>query len=245
MSHPSRPSRFLDELRRQSDAVRRTESAQRPVEDVLRELDRALWSGFRWLEEALRHLEVIRPAVQHAFGLPGILTIDHPRFERGFITSRRRALAGMDLLDYVELFYRLAGDDPILVKVQPGAAASVEARLRAAHLRFRYDTDMDEHRVVRNGVFAVAPEINACVRLAPDYHRQRVEVTLHNVDRFESVILDFPGMALDEAALEDLVHLVLGEGNQFLRRAPLAGMGARRHDAPITEAAAEPGNALA
>jgi hypothetical protein len=154
--------------------------------------------------------------------------MDSPRYENGFITYRRRAYGGLELLEHVELFYRLSAPAPIVLKVQPGAASSVEDRLRGAHLQFRYDTELDEHRVVRHGVFSVAPELNATVRFEPDYRRQRVEVTLRNVDRFESVIFDFgPGM-LGEDALEDLVHLMLGKSNAFLRRAPLAGMGAAR-----------------
>lgn len=238
MPTEKKPSRLLDQLRVQSDALRlQAGSQRRPVEDALREMDRQLWKAFRWLDEAVHHLEVIQPRVQHVFQLLGVLTIQSPRYERGFTSYRRRAVAGMELLEHVEMFYRLTNDAALIVKVQPGTAGGVEERLRAAHLTFRYDTEQDDLRVVRQGVFTVSPVITASVRLAPDYRRQRVEVTLRNVDRFESVILDFAGDALDEPALEDLVHFILGEGNQFLRRAPLAGVGARRHDAALANVA--------
>ncbi len=38
----------------------------------------------------------------------------------------------------------------------------------------------------------------------------------------------YPAGALEEPALEDLVRLIMGEANTFLRRAPLAGIGAAR-----------------
>lgn len=238
MTTPQQPKGFLDQLRKQSDAVRETQGTERrPVEETLRAMDRQLWSAFRWLEEALRHLEVIRPRVQHAFTLLGVLTIKAPRYERGFISYRRRTVASMDLLEHLEIFYRLTSDAPVVVKVQPGVAASVEERLRSAHLQSRYETELDEHRVVRSGTFIVAPEITASVRIEPDYRRQRIDVTLRNVDRFESVVLDFAADGLPEVALEDLVHFMLGEHNQFLRRAPLAGMGERRQDASMAQAA--------
>jgi len=241
MAAPHKPaSRFLDQLRERSDAVRKHQTdAHRPIEDMLRDMDRQLWSAFRWLDEVLRHLEVIRPTVQHTFHIMGVLSIASPRYERGFISYRRKPVASMELLEHVEIFYRLSQDNPVTMKVQPASASSIEERLRAAQLQFRYDTELDEHRVVRNGIFTVTPAITASVRLVPDYRRQRVEVTLRNVDRFESVILDFAANGLNEAALEDLVHLILGEGNQFLRRAPLAGMGASRHDHALEQAAAK------
>ena len=73
----------------------------------------------------------------------------------------------------------------------------------------------------------------ATVRFVPDYRRQTVEVTMRNVDRFESVALEFQADAIEEPALEDLVRLILGEANTFLRRAPLAGIGAARRPADI------------
>lgn len=232
MAIPTPNPSLLEQLRAQSDAVRKREGEEhRPIEEMLQAMDRDLWKAFRWLEEALQHLEVIHPNVQHAFAILGVLSIDAPRYEHGFVTYRRRALAGLELLEHVELFYRMTGPAPLVLKVLPTAATGVEERLRSANLQYRYDTELDEHRVVRHGVFTVVPEISATVRFEPDYRRQRVAVTLRNVDRFESIILDFAANALTEGALEDLVHLMLGSSNRFLRRAPLAGMGAGRPQA--------------
>jgi hypothetical protein len=55
-----------------------------------------------------------------------------------------------------------------------------------------------------------------------------VVVTVRNIDRFETLTLEFPGEGITEAVLEDLVRFIMGEANTFLRRAPLAGVGTRR-----------------
>jgi len=229
MANPSKPgSSLLDNLRAQSSAARaQGEAARKPVEEALAEIDRLLWRAFRWLDEALGHLEVIKPQVKHRFAIPGVVTIEQPQYERGFMSYRRRPLAGQDLLAQIELFYRLIGPQPIIVKVHPGTALSIEDRLRPSSLPYQYVTEMDENRVVRFGVFHITPAISANVRFEPDYHRQIIEVVLRNVDRFEAVSLEFQPEKLDEPALEDLVKLLLGEANTFLRRAPLAGFRAR------------------
>jgi len=126
------------------------------------------------------------------------------------------------------MFYRLAAPKPAVVRVSPMAAVSVEERLRAAALHFHSETELDKDKVVRNTVFHVDPTIRASVRFKPDYRRQAIDVMLRNVDRFESVLLEFEPSAIDEPALEDLVRLVLGESNGFLHRAPLAYVNARR-----------------
>ncbi len=181
---------------------------------------------------------MIRPRVNHIFHLQKILAIERPLFDRGFVSFRRRALAGMDVLEHVELFYRLEGSEPIVLRLNPAAALGVEERLRASTLQFQYDTEQDEKRVIRYGLFRVQPVISASVRFQPDYHRQVVHVTLRNVDRFESVSLEFPPDKVDEAALEDLVKFMMGETSGFLRRAPLALIRGRA-DAPAEPPAAQ------
>jgi hypothetical protein len=219
---------LLDRLRRQSDALRDEQgSARRPQEESIKEIDRRLWRAFKWLDEALSHLEVIRPHVAHDFAIPGVLTIASPRYDRGFISYRRKPLGGQDVLEHVELFYRLDGGAPMVLKVNPTSAGYTEERLRASHLAFEYQTEHDERHTVRAGRFTVTPAVTASVRFDPDYRRQVVGVTLRNVDRFESVCLEFDGEAINEEVLEDLIRFMLGEANTFLRRAPLAGLGRR------------------
>jgi len=222
MPSPSKPS-LLESLRRQSDAMRTQETAARkPFEAAVKSIDSNLLRTYRWLDEVLGHLEVIHPVAAHKFKLGDLLTLNQPRFERGFVSFRRGAYAGFDVLTYVEMFYRLAGTDPFILRVNPAAASGIEERLRAAPMQFQYQTEQDPQRIVRYGVFHVQPIISASVLFQPDYARQVVAVTLRNVDRFESVLLEFAPDRIDEAALEDLVKLMLGEENGFLRRAPLA-----------------------
>ncbi|MBN8478274.1 MAG: hypothetical protein J0L91_04855 [Burkholderiales bacterium] len=234
MNSPKPSGSLLDTLRAQSDAVRGQDSAaRRPVEEALRDIDRRLWRAFKWLDEAVSHLEVIKPIVAHEYRLGEILTIASPKFENGFLSYRRRPMAGQEVIDQIELFYRLVQEKPITIKVPPAAGNDVEAKLRGSALQFQYRTEMDEERTHRYSLFVVQPAVTAMVRFLPDYRRQIVEVMLRNVDRFESVALEFPAAAIDEAALEDLIRFILGEANTFLRRAPLAGVGAGRRPADI------------
>jgi hypothetical protein len=222
MSEPKKPT-LLDALRQKSEALRAEDvAARKPMEEALRDIDRGLWRAFRWLDEAIGHLEVIHPSVGHTFHLDSILTIARPRFDRGFVSFRRRPLAGLEVIEHVELFYRLEGPQPIVLRLNPAGAGAIEERLRSSTLPFQYQTEHDQRRIVKYGVFQVQPAISASVRLQPDYHRQVVHVALRNVDRFESVHLEFQPDKLDETALEDLMKFMLGEANGFLRRAPLA-----------------------
>ena len=78
----SKPT-LLENLRRQSDEMRARETAARqPFEAAVKAIDSGLWRAFRWLDEALGHLEVIRPAAAHVFKI-GFWNPDSPRqFDR-------------------------------------------------------------------------------------------------------------------------------------------------------------------
>ena len=119
--------------------------------------------------------------------------------------------------------------------MQPSAVAAVDARLRNAGMQFRYDAEFDERKVLKSGLFLVTPAVTGTVRFNPDYRLHSIGVRLTNVDRFENVDLEFKPEQVDEAAMEDLVRLMLGETNSFLRRAPLAGVGAGKKPAAIEE----------
>ena len=82
--------------------------------------------------------------------------------------------------------------------------------------------------MVRHSVFRVEPQIRASVGFKPNLSRPGIDVTLRNVDRFESVLLEFQPAAIDEPALEDLARFVLGESKASCigRRLPTSIRGA-------------------
>ena len=228
MPEKPRPS-LLNELRQRSAAIREQRDAARlPEEKAQHAIEEALWRVFRWLEEAMGHLETIRPEVQHRFRLDDFLTFDGLQIDNGFAVFRRHGLGVDDRLEHVEMFYELAASEPALVKVKPLAALGVEERLRGAALQFQIDNEVDEFKVVRSTLFRIQPTIRASVQFKPHYKRRAIDVLLRNVDRFESVQLEFDPARIDEPALEDLVRLVLGESDAFLHRAPLAYVNAKK-----------------
>jgi hypothetical protein len=226
---------LLSRLRQQSEAARAAEAPRRSTEDILQDIDQRLWRLYRFLDEALAHLAVIKPEVAHDFRIDQLVSFTGLRIEQGFVSYRRRHLAGQELLDYVEAFYRLTGSQPMKLRVVPTAVANLENRLRGAGIPFRYEAEFDERKVIKAGVFTITPAVTASVRFEPDYRSQEIGVRLTNVDRFESVNLEFKPEQFVEAAFEDLVRMMLGESNAFLRRAPLAGIGAARKAPAIDE----------
>ena len=61
--------------------------------------------------------------------------------------------------------------------------------------------------MIKAGVFTITPGVTASVRFDPDYRSQQIGVRLTNVDRFESVNLEFRPEQFVEAAFEDLIRM--------------------------------------
>ena len=175
---PTRPRPFtpslLDQLREKSEALR----AQGPGRA---QADGGGDQGYR--SHPVAHLPLARRGHRPPRGdpaarrprLPSRQRADRSsgrRFDRGFVSFRRRALAGLEVLEHVEMFYRLEGDKPIALRLNPAASLGVEERLRTSTLPYQYQTEQDERRVVRYGLFQVQPHISASVRFEADYHHQ-------------------------------------------------------------------------
>jgi len=232
MPDDTRKPSLLESLRAESAAIREQQTHSRPLEELFVEMDRRLWRAYRWLDEALAHLEVIRPTVAHEFRADALVTLSGLSFDRGFATYRRKHIGGQDLLQYVEMMYRMVGKTPLNLRVPLSAAPGIENRMRTLSLPFSWQADQASERAATHGTFTVTPAVSSSVRFDPDYRRQKFTVRLSNVDRFESVSLEFGAEALDEPVLEDMRRFVTGESNTFLRRAKLTGIeGGRRAQA--------------
>ena len=217
---------LLEQLRAQADAVAAKRLQQLKLSrELIERLDRSLHAVFEYFDEACRLLQVIHPPIDREYVLPDIARYEGLTFGRGNVTFRKQRLQERDVYDYVVVYYNLTGAAPPPFRVGIGHSPEIERALNAANIEFTCDTDSNVRGGATSNVIRIALGLRCELRFNPDFERERVVVTLRNVDRFEPVILDFQTEALDTQALDDLVNLMLGKPSQFLLRAPLRGFG--------------------
>ena len=66
-----------------------------------------------------------------------MLTIATPRYDRGFVSCRRSLVRGFELIERIEIDYRMANETPMRIEVPPGAAFATESGCAAAQLDYR------------------------------------------------------------------------------------------------------------
>jgi hypothetical protein len=221
----NRPS-LLDELRIQYETARQSVPDHGEVEGC-QEIDARMRKAFRWLEKAVAYLDGIKPPVNHRFDLGHGLVFESPKFGHGSIGQHTSRIVGFPVLNEINIYYKIVAAKPLTIEVAPGGVSLVEKTLDSVALQFSSHKVETADGSVRKCVFTVPPAIEAAVLFRVDYQTGQVTVILVNVDRLERTTLAFHSTEIDEPVLEDLVRLILGASDAFLRRAPLAGI----HDA--------------
>jgi hypothetical protein len=221
----AKPSIF-DELRAQYEASRTGDDAPDDVESF-DALNARMRRAYTWLDKAFSYLDGLKPAIAHRFDLGHGLVFESPRFHRGYVGQLERRSVGFPVLDEITMYYEIEAD-PLTVELTPLELPAVEEALDDAGVRYGSRSVEDPSGRVRKCVVTVQPFIPAKIALVADYRTGIVDVPLVNVDRIDRVTLEFHSRDIDDAVLDDLVKLVLGVDSAFLRRAPLAGVRAKK-----------------
>jgi hypothetical protein len=214
---------LLDELRTQYEAARKSPHEHKDVPGF-QEIDAQLRKAYRWLEKAIAYLDGLHPPIEHRFDLGHGVAFASPRFERGFVGQHEQRIVGFPVLDEINVTYQIVAAAPVPIEVASGGVALVEKVLDDAGLQYTARRVEDHTGTVHKCAFTIPPEIPAGIAFRADYRSGIVQVGLVNVDRFDRVSLEFHSNSIDEPTLEDLVRLILGRSDAFLRRAPLVGI---------------------
>ena len=214
---------ILDELKSQYEAARTSTHTHDDVEGF-EQINARLRKAYTWLDKAFSYLDGVKPAIAHRFDVGHGLVFENTRFGRGYVGQHERRIVGYPVLDEINIYYEIAADKPLTIEVGPGGVALAEKALDDAGLQYTCRRIEDQGGVVRKCVITVPPAIPAKVSFTVDYQTGIVTVPLVNVDRFDRVSLEFHSQHIDEAILDDLLKFILGRDQNFLRRAPLAGI---------------------
>ena len=217
---------LLDELRIQYEAAHEPADDADDVESF-EAIDVRMRKAFRWLEKAIAYLNRLKPSIDHRFDLGYGYVFDSPRFDHGSVSQYDRRIRGFPVLEAIDIYYEISASKPLSIEVVPGWVSFAEKTLDTFALEYtrRYVGEADGS--ARKCIFSVAPKVPARVSFRIDHRTGVVIVALTNVDRLESVALEFHSTAIDETVLEDLLRLMLGRDSAFLKRAPLAQLRGR------------------
>lgn len=213
---------FLDDLKRQADAVREQRDHTRAASQAqLRATDAACLRVLRYFTTLAEQLRVLRPRSAASLRLDRRHVFEHLPMSDFAADARRGELLSEEAFDHVVLHWQLrSGQRLELVKDFLPDIEQLEVRLRHGGVPFEAEPvrNPDNGKLVEVR-YRISVDFRASVRVEPRPDVALLHLRLHNVERLEEVEFDLPADAVDDARLDELARWLLGQPHRFLEGA--------------------------
>ncbi|HUG25589.1 hypothetical protein [Piscinibacter sp.] len=221
---------FLDDLKRQADALKAQQSGDSAVlarHTALAEA--ACKTVFSYFNTLAAQLDVLRPASPARFALDRQNTFDALKLSDFRVDSRRKQLRNEDVFDYLVMHWQLrSGRELQLMKDFLPDIERLESRLRQSGAKVDHESVRHpDNGKLRGMRYTLVADFVASVRVTPDHDAGRLHFQLHNLDGFEAVSVEFPAFEVGSARLDELARWLVGQPHAFLKD----GLNLRRTEA--------------
>jgi hypothetical protein len=211
---------FLDDLKRQADAAKATQTTDASALARNAALaDAACKTAFAYLSTLGQQLEVLQPRSKTRFRLDNKHVFDNLKCCGYRSDARRKPLRGAEVYDHVVLNYQLqSGTRLVITKDFLPDIEKLDSRLRQSAATVDRESVRNPDNGKLQGVrYEFTADFHAFVRLTPDHDRGVVQFQIVNLDGFETVTVEFQAFDVGSALLDELARWLVGEPHQFLK----------------------------
>lgn len=222
---------FLDDLKRQADAVKAEQQQRATVSERNLALTEAACKTVLqyWLQLAAQ-LNVLRPPTPARYVLDARLILSGLPTQNFRVDSRRRMLGGQEVCDHVVLRWSVRGGQRLTLNKDFVADIDrLEARLRQAGIQ-PLSTGVRDPQTGKllSMQYELDDEIACWVRVVPEPETARLQCQLVNLESLETLQCELPAFELGVARLDELSKWIVGQPHRFLD-----GAQALRRSAPV------------
>lgn len=217
---PAPAGSLLDRLRQQAQTVQGTNSG-RAADEELRafRLSASLGAAFRYLDDLIKQLNIIKPAVPKEFALAGNIVFSGMGWVEGAADARMLPTATEDrLYETLTARFRLAAPRQLEAERDVLGVEALRKLLHDANIVFRIEERKNQRSQVESALFSFPCEVKAGFLIRADYAANDFVLRTRNIDRFGMMEFRLQADDLTQATLDDLVQLMLGQESQFLKR---------------------------
>src|SRR5512139_34974 len=187
-----RPSGLLAELAREAQRLREDESGQpgaapARVTPEARALDRRMRELFAWLNEFVRHLNTIKPAVARVYPLLNLGVLRGLGWQRGLADYRTRTIAGEHLVSRVNFSCTLAGSGELETEREGPAIEKLHWQLFELNVPFATDEIRNSRGIVDRVRYRIPFEVRMAAVFECDETARSVRLYTKNIQRFGAV----------------------------------------------------------
>lgn len=223
------PSGLLAELAREAQRLREEASTTRGgapdrVTPEVRALDRRMRELFAWLNEFVRHLNTIKPAVARVYPLLNVGVFRGLGWQRGLADYRTRMVAGEHLVSRVNFSCTLAGSGELEAEREGPAIEKLHWQLFELNVPFTTEEIRNSRGIVDRVRYRMPFEVRMAAVFECDESTLAVRLYTKNVQRFGAVDYHLAPDMLVPAMFEEFGKLVLGKPDRFFAWADFADL---------------------
>jgi hypothetical protein len=213
------PVGFLDDLKRQADALKAqqtTDLAALARNTALTEA--ACKTAFTYFNTLNAQLGVLQPKSHARFELDRKHVFDALALVDFRVDARRKRLREEDVTDFIVLHWQLRSGRKVQLSLDfLPEIQKLEPRLRQSGA----EVDTESVRDPDNGRlqamrYTFTADFRASVRMTPHHDVGTIHFQLHNLDGFESISVEFPALEVGSARLDELARWLVGQPHRFL-----------------------------
>lgn len=211
---------LLDRLKQQAQAVQHS-TVKRDADGELRafHLSASLGAGFHYLNDLIKQLNIIKPAVPKAFVFAGNIVFAELSWVDGAADFRMLPTATEDrLYETMTVRFRLSAPHQLQVERDALGVEPLRKMLHDANIAFQLEERKNKRSQIESGLFTIPCELKAGFLLKADYETNDLVLRTRNIDRFGMMEFRLQAGDLTQATLDELAQLMLGQENQFLKR---------------------------
>lgn len=210
---------LLARLKMQAQDVRKTAALSGAAEARRSQLLSAnLGAAFRYLDELVKQLNIIKPPIPKEFIFPGNILFTGLQWADGAADFRMLPTATEDRL-YESLSVRLRIAAPRQLRFERDALG-VEPMRKLLHdygIVFQLEEIKNKRNMIERALFTVPCEIRAGFLIKANYQAGTVLLRTRNLDRFGAMEFALQPEDIKQETLDELARLMLGEESRFLK----------------------------
>ncbi len=175
----------------------------------------ALQRAFRYFDELIKQLNVLKPAYEKSYSFFGVVDFDEMHWEEGRADYRMEQLASDDrLFDQASLRYRLVAPKKFSVTRENPAMEKLRKALFDHGIVFTTDEQLNDRSRVERATFNFPCEIKAGLMLMGDENTGEIVLRTRNIERFGVMEYRTTPEIIATESLDALTLLILGKPNR-------------------------------
>lgn len=210
---------LLARLKQQAETLQQDASQKGVTQDILAtQLSISLGNAFHYLDDLIKQLNIIKPAIPKEFLFPGNIAFSGMSWVEGAADFRMVPGASDNRrFESLTVRFRIASAKKLSVEREIPHIEPLRKTLHDYNIVFSVDERMNLRNQAEKARFTFPCEIKGGFLIKADYEAGDLVLRTRNIDRFGMMEFRLKTPELNQQTLDELTKLFLGDKSEFMK----------------------------